>query len=157
MIKVEINLNEIPEGLARLHAAMSDMSPVMKEIGQLLLESTEERFKAGTAPSGAKWAAKSPTTIAAYIARKERADTRPLWGPTTDLALQNSFDAGPDRVEWGSNRIYAAMMQFGGSKSAYPHLWGDIPARPFLGISDDDETGIKATIEDWLIRIADKA
>lgn len=157
MIKVEINLNEIPEGLARLHAAMSDMSPVMQEIGELLVASTKTRFQTGTAPSGAKWAAKSPATIAAYLARKERADTRPLFGPSGDLSRQIFYDAGPDRVEWGSNMIYAAMMHFGGSKSAYPHLWGDIPARPFLGISDDDETGIKATIEEWLIRIADKA
>lgn len=157
MIKVEINLNEIPEGLARLHAAMSDMSPVMQEIGELLVTSTKDRFKAGTAPSGAKWAAKSPATIAAYLARKERADTRPLFGPSGDLSSQIFSDAGSDRVEWGSNMIYAAMMHFGGSKSAYPHLWGDIPARPFLGISDDDETGIKATIEEWLARIADKA
>ena len=32
----------------------------------------------------------------------------------------------------------------------------DIPARPFLGISEDDETGIKALIEEWLTRIADE-
>ncbi|MFK3602796.1 hypothetical protein [Pseudomonas sp. AP19] len=31
----------------------------------------------------------------------------------------------------GSDKPYAAMMQFGGGAD-FPHLWGDIPARPFL-------------------------
>jgi hypothetical protein len=24
------------------------------------------------------------------------------------------------------------MMQFGGDQATFPHLWGDIPARPYL-------------------------
>jgi phage gpG-like protein len=27
------------------------------------------------------------------------------------------------------------MMNFGGTKAQFPHLWGDIPARPFMPIS----------------------
>jgi len=42
---------------------------------------------------------------------------------------------------------YAAMMQFGGTKSEFPNLWGDIPARPFLGISEDDKTDILTILE----------
>lgn len=30
---------------------------------------------------------------------------------------------------------YAAIQQFGGTKAQFPHLWGDIPARPFLPIT----------------------
>ena len=55
-----------------------------------------------------------------------------------------------DRVEVGSNRVYAAMMQFGGTKAAYPHLWGDIPPRPFLGVSEADSANILAQIADWM-------
>ncbi|WP_231997044.1 phage virion morphogenesis protein [Pseudomonas arsenicoxydans] len=32
----------------------------------------------------------------------------------------------------GSNKPYAAMMQFGGDQADFPHLWSDIPARPYL-------------------------
>jgi phage gpG-like protein len=34
------------------------------------------------------------------------------------------------------------MQQFGGTKSRWPHLWGSIPARPFLGVNPDDEREI---------------
>jgi phage gpG-like protein len=37
---------------------------------------------------------------------------------------------------------YTNMMQFGGTKSQFPHLWGDIPARPFVGVSDADKAAI---------------
>lgn len=42
------------------------------------------------------------------------------------------------------------MMQFGGTKAAFPHLWGDIPARPFLGLSTQDESDILDTISEAL-------
>ena len=33
---------------------------------------------------------------------------------------------------------YAAMMQFGGQKSEFPQLWGDIPARPYLPMDSNN-------------------
>lgn len=42
------------------------------------------------------------------------------------------------------------MMHHGGTKAAFPHLWGDIPARPFLGVSAEDEVNITAQIADYL-------
>jgi phage gpG-like protein len=46
--------------------------------------------------------------------------------------------------------VYAAMQQFGGTKAEFPHLWGDIPERPFLGVSDDEKE-ILEIISDYLI------
>jgi phage gpG-like protein len=43
------------------------------------------------------------------------------------------------------------MQQFGGTKNEFPFLWGDIPARPFLGISNDDEKAILSIIEDHIL------
>ncbi len=62
----------------------------------------------------------------------------------------NATLIGDDTLEIGSSMNYAAMQQFGGNKSEFPFLWGDIPARPFLGISDEDEANILATIEEFL-------
>ena len=58
--------------------------------------------------------------------------------------------AGRDFVEIGSPKEYAAMQQFGGQKSKFPHLWGDIPARPFLGISDRDQKSVLDIISGYL-------
>ncbi|RUS64879.1 phage virion morphogenesis protein [Pseudorhodobacter sp. E13] len=142
MFTIEIKDDEISAALDRLLLDLGDMTAVMQEIGELLMASTKDRFTKGEAPDGSKWAAKSPNT-------KGR-DRRPLFGPSGMLSSQIFYEAGSNQVEVGSSRVYAAMMQFGGTKAAFPHLWGDIPARPFLGISEDDRAGILATVEEWL-------
>lgn len=151
MFTIEIKDDEITAALDRLLLDLGDMTEVMQEIGELLMASTKDRFTKGEAPDGSKWAAKSQTTLNAYGARKSnRVDSRPLFGPSGMLSSQIFYEVGSNQVEVGSNRVYAAMMQFGGTKAAFPHLWGDIPARPFLGVSEDDRAGILATVEDWL-------
>ncbi|TBN36300.1 phage virion morphogenesis protein [Pseudomonas sp. BGI-2] len=37
----------------------------------------------------------------------------------------------------GSNKPYAAMMQFGGEQADFPYLWGDVPSRPYLPVDLD--------------------
>lgn len=151
MFAVELKLDEVTAALTKAVAAMEDLTPVMQSIGEILVASTKQRFGTGTSPEGVKWAPKSQVTLNAYGARKSnRVDVRPLFGPSGALSSQIFSEPERDQVVVGSPRIYAAMMQFGGLKSAYPHLWGNIPARPFLGISPTDSTNIVAEIEAWL-------
>ena len=59
-------------------------------------------------------------------------------GSTTPLinhgTLRNSitYSVGNDFVDIGTNDKRATMLNFGGTKAQFPHLWGDIPARPFM-------------------------
>lgn len=161
MITIELNDEALQEGLSRLTGLMSDLTPVMQDLGELLMLSTKERFPKGIAPDGTPWAAKTAATIQRYLSRGDRADSRPLYGPSGALSQQIFYEAGPDQVEIGSNRIYAAVMQFGAAKGAFgttsrggPIPWGNIPARPFLGLSDEDEVNLVATVEEWLARAA---
>ncbi|MES2146141.1 MAG: phage virion morphogenesis protein [Pseudomonadota bacterium] len=66
------------------------------------------------------------------------------------LSNFQAYDKGPDYVAITPTRDYAAMMQFGGTKAQFPNLWGNIPARPYLGFSDDNVTDITRIIGDWL-------
>ena len=158
MFSVEIKNDSITTGLARAQAQLGDLTPVMNQIGEYLVMSTKERFPTGTGPDGAKWAPKSPTTLARYGARKSnRVDTRPLFGPSGLLSSQIHHEAGPSQVEVGSNLVYAAVQQFGAGKGQFgkmangsPIPWGNIPARPFLGIDKQDEPNILALIADFL-------
>lgn len=160
MITVELEDADVERILARLSASLSDMSEVMNEIGEQLEFETVKRFEDGVAPDGTPWAPKSPTTIAAYERRGQTVDVRPLFGPNVDgQPLRTSFfrDYGPDFVELGTNKIYSAVMQFGAAKGAFGTdarggsiPWGNIPARPFLGISDQDRINIAAIVEEWL-------
>lgn len=160
MIKVEITDEEVDAMLARLRESLGDMTEIFEVIGEQLEDSTEKRFLTGVSPEGIAWAPKAQATIDAYAARGLSVDSRPLFGPNLDtLPLRQSFfrDAGPDSLEVGTNKVQAAVMQFGASKGQFGTAangssvpWGDIPARPFLGISEADRGNILATIEEWI-------
>lgn len=169
MITQEINIDEITPLLDRLQASLSNMQPVMQDLGELMIKQTKDRFVAGTAPGGTPWAPKSPATMRAYKRRGDRQDPRPLFGPSGRLSSEIFYQAGPSSVEWGSNLIYSGVMQFGAAKGAFgtyqgqgfggttPTIsipWGNIPARPFIGLSDDDRAGITDVLEEWLLSVA---
>lgn len=162
MITIELKSDTVSPALDRLAALLDDLAPVMREIGEYLRESTKQRFSTGTAPDGSRWAPKSPVTMARYGARRSnRVDPRPLFGPSGDLSGTIAYDAARDSVSVGSNMIYAAVMQFGAAQGAFgrtsrnaPIPWGNIPARPFLGLSPEDERALDAIIGEWIERIA---
>jgi phage virion morphogenesis protein len=151
MFTVELKAEAVTAALTRASEQLGDMTPLFTDIGEILVDSTKQRFGKGEAPDGSKWKPKSQTTLNAYGARKSnRVDVRPLFGPSGILSAQIFSEPAADQVEIGSNRVYAAMMHHGGTKAAFPHLWGDIPARPFLGVSAEDEVNITAQIADYL-------
>lgn len=160
-------LDELIGALEALDHALSDMTPLYQELGELLTISTKDRFPTGEAPDGTTWAPKTQTTLDAYARRGDKASSRPLHGPSGLLSSQIYSDADPDGVEWGSvgsNLVYAAAMQFGmpkgyagATRTGRPIPWGDVPARPFLGISDSDREGIIATVAEWLQRVVEAA
>lgn len=161
MLRIEINDEEVAAALARIAAAMTNLTPVMQDIGEVLVEGTKGRFAAGVDPDGNPWAPQSPTTIEAYRARGDSASFRPLIGPTRALSTTIHYLAGADRVEVGSSRIQAAVMQEGAAKGAFgrtargaPIPWGHIPARPFIGLSEADRTAVVDIVEEWLERVA---
>jgi phage gpG-like protein len=74
-----------------------------------------------------------------------------------DLARQIIKTVQGNTLLVGSTMIYSAVQQFGqkqgesgSTKRGSPIPWGDIPARPFLGISDQDRIDIIDTISDYL-------
>lgn len=161
MITIELKQDQVGPALRELAALLDDLTPVMQGIGEYLVDSTRQRFVRGESPEGARWAPKSPVTLARYGARRSnRVDIRPLFGPSGSLSTQILTEATSDSVSVGSNLIYAAVMQFGAAQGAFgrtsrggPIPWGSIPARPFLGLSPEDETAIVAITAEWIARI----
>lgn len=150
MIEIEFNDDKLTGAILRIETALSDLAPLMRDIGELMVGSTKQRFIAGTAPDGTTWAPKSEVTKRVYERRGDRVDDRPLFGPSGSLSGNIHYQADSSSVSWGSVLIYAAMMQFGGAKEQFPHLWGDIPARPFLGLSTEDRDLIAEEVEEWM-------
>jgi phage virion morphogenesis protein len=136
MITIAFEDDDVQRMLQRLLAATGDVSPALRNIGEILVASTQDRFETKHGPDGEAWARNAPATIE----RKGR--DNPLF-EHGDLARQiHSALIGDDTLEVGSSLPYAAMQQFGGTKAEFPWLWGDIPARPFLGVSDTDKDAI---------------
>lgn len=149
MIEVQIDDTKIRAALSNLAEKTSNLRPVLESIGEDMMASTKHRFNKGVTagPDGTKWLLNSVLSTLLY----KDGDT-PLTGETGNLmnSINYQMMQGGNGVEIGSPLEYAAMQQFGGTKAEFPHLWGDIPARPFLGLSSDDEKNILETISDYL-------
>lgn len=141
---IEWDDRAIREALQNLQRQVSNLRPVLLAVGEDLVDSTKRRFETSTGPNGQRWDDNSVVTI------DKKGRNKPLVDQG-NLMRQISYDVfGGNTLIIGSTMEYAAMQQFGGSKSEFPNLWGDIPARPFLGISEDDEREIIATISNYL-------
>ena len=152
-INIELDDRSIQAAFNRLIAAGRDMSPAMKRIGSRLTTSAKNRFHYKEAPDGTPWAPLSDTTIA----KKGFPDI--LIGESGELGLAIHYRAATDHVLIGSPLKYASTQQFGASKGEFgttstgtPIPWGDIPARPFLGVSDEDKVTITEAIQDHIAR-----
>lgn len=170
MFSIKVNDKEVLDALDKLFKRCQNLQPVMREIGEDITESTKQRFVTATAPDGTPWAPNSTeTTIPHYLGAfggshkkdgtlSKRGEARsaakkPLTGETRALKTTINYQLeGTSGVRIGSPMIYAAMQQLGGTKAQFPHLWADIPARPFLGISDADKTNILDIVESYLVK-----
>lgn len=168
MITIEVHDQDVLAAFNRLAAANADLGPAWRALGELLTESTKRRFETGTGPDGRRWALNSPVTLAAMLARRKGAfrkgdgklsakgaglvmSKKPLIGESKALSTTITYQVAPDSVTIGSPMQYAAMQHFGGSKAEFPRLWGDIPARPFVGVSAQDRGDILEILQNHLL------
>lgn len=150
-----IGIGPIQARLRAVGSLLQNPQPMLKEIGEAVVESTKLRFTDGAGPTGAPWAPLRPVTLARR--RKQGKGAQPLLDTGR---LRNSFAKRLEpRAVWiGTNVPYAAVHQFGAAKGSlgtgryktrkgsFPIPWGNITARPFLGFSQDDQAEIMEII-----------
>lgn len=155
-IKVEFDDREVRRALDRLAKAGADLTPAMREIGEVMVSSAKERFADQKSPDGTPWAPLSESTKKRK--RKKRNKDKIL---TLDGFLRGTlaYQAGADSVEVGSPLVYAGTHQFGAPAGSFASglPWGDVPARPFLADADgrlapDDENAVSEIVLDHLAR-----
>jgi phage virion morphogenesis protein len=147
--KIEVEATEAREVLARLVEANANLRPLMQSIAGFMRDRVEENFQSEGRP---KWTPLSPVTV------ERRGSAHPILQRTGRLAanIAQAFDDTSATV--GSNTEYARVMQegakqgaFGESRRGGPIPWGDIPARPFLILTEEDqgEKGLLGLVIDY--------
>jgi len=138
-----------------------DKKALNKNLGEVVRNSTLERFKRSRGPDGKAW---QQSTRAKDKGGKTLVQTAQLRN-----SIRTKSDASGFAV--GTNVKHAATHQFGEkgriirakrAKALRFQIDGDwfvkkkvkikIPARPYLGLDDDDMAEIKAAIEDFLAK-----
>lgn len=165
MIIINIDgLEQAQRQLLRIIERGGNLSPVFSDMGEHMVNSTHDNFENSTTPDGEPWAANSEATFASMLGASDTnksgrlnrrgsnrvASKQPLIMNHT-LMQSIHYEAASAGVTIGTNMVYGAMMHFGGTKEEFPHLWGDIPARNYLGASSDDATILTDLITNHLI------
>jgi len=154
MIEVKLDNAKVLKALDNLSKASVNPRPALLSIGEDLVKSTKKRFNESRAPDGTKWAPNTAATL------KRKRGTKPLIGEGT-LRDQIAYAESGNILTIFSPMEYAATQQFGAKQGEFgrtrrntPIPWGKIVARPFLGISHEDEHMIIETISDYLASVA---
>lgn len=166
MISIEIDNRTVLDALNQLAHRLDDPSPAFSEIGERLAESTQARFNTSTGPDGKAWAPNSQATLLSYLAGKSGAFGKT--GKLTQKGAGYAMGKKPlvasgllqDSVHWqlleggrgvaiGTDR-FADAWDAGAAVHQFGSRDGRIPARPFLGLSDEDERTILEIVSDYL-------
>ena len=132
MLDIKLDDAQFRAAWQQLHRHCADLGPVLKEIGEDLVESTKQRFADSKGPDGSAWPVNSPVTIARMLGLSKSnytkkgdlskrgqaavAGKKPLIGETRRLSEEihyqlrgNTLEVGTNEV--GSNLDYAAMLK----------------------------------------------
>jgi phage virion morphogenesis protein len=170
-VSISDNDAQVQKLLGRIYRRSGDAIPAMKIIGQIVRTSVIRNFEKEGRPN--KWAPLSETTLKR---RKKGGGILRVKGMAGGLMGSINVKASSRTVVIGTNKIYAATHQFGAKKGEFgrvpvarrlgkggrsgatvytkgwlmPVPWGDIPARPFLMVQDEDWTEMKEALTDYI-------
>lgn len=139
-ISVNVSTKSFEEGFNKLLKKTKNLQPLMLDIGEYLVAETDDRFDEEKGPDGKAW---KQSQRAKDENGKTLTDHRILRDSITHIADDNS-------VLFGAKGDYVAIHQFGGK--AGRGLKSNIPARPSLGINDENEAEIKVMVGEFLLK-----
>ncbi len=155
MIDITTDTSGFDSSLQQLQKRMGNLRPVFADLGAMLENQIRDRRETLTDPSGERWAAWRPSTIATYpeSGRGKLLDrsgdmwdrTGPQWkvsGLASNIALRVGFD-----------KDYPTYHEFGTDRMARRGLLFADPEKGELGAAD--EQAIDDVLQDWLDGVFD--
>lgn len=144
-LQLNINMSQIKRLGARIQALGNiDRSELLEGLAAEVESQTRRRLSdEKTAPDGTPWAAWTDD----YAATRHGGHSL----LESSGALIDSIEsvASDDSVEIGSNLIYAAIHNLGGTEDMAPAPAG-ITARQYLGFSDDNLADLQFVVDDFI-------
>ena len=137
-IEIKYDDRELQRAINRLIAAGGDMRAAMREVAGHLADSVADSFDREATPEGAPWKPLKPKTVRERQRRRYAAG--PILERSGDLARSILADHDKTSAVAGTNLIYAATHHFGDASRG-------IPARPFLGLTDEHKGMILDAIQ----------
>lgn len=178
MLQYELRTGVIINVLDHIESTLATPTALLADLGEYVVQSTQDRFRTSTAPDGSRWLANSETTYLSILGSQHSGDDdrlnsrginrvaskRPLVGDGT-LMRDIHYQISGNLLLVGSNLVYSAVHQFGATikpKHGKSLSWkiGNvsvfvkqvvIPARPYLGISVADQAEMITIIQDHLL------
>ena len=143
-IEIKIDNKNIERKLLELAQKGENLRPLMKNIAGIFASATEENFKNEGRPD--KWTELSEAT------KKQRTKQKKWPGQilqvSGQLASSISTQYDDESAIIGSNLDYAAIHQLGGQAGKNKKV--EIPARPYLKLTDDDFNEILDATKNFL-------
>lgn len=144
-IEIRIDNAELQKVLAKLISKTQNLRPLMKNIAGIMADSVEENFDKEGRPD--KWTPLAKSTI------KQR--TKKGYWPGRILQMRgelassitNYYDDTSAIV--GTNKVYAAIHQFGGNAGRNKKV--KIPARPYLKLTEKEFTQIENEVKNYIL------
>lgn len=143
-IEIKIEDQELTNLLLKLASKAVNTTSLMRNIAGIMLDSVEENFEKEGRPD--KWEKLKPSTI------KQR--TKKGYWPGRILQMRGELAASitskydNNSAIVGTNKIYAAIHQFGGNAGRNKKV--QIPARPYLNLEDMDLKQVEKQIYTYM-------
>lgn len=135
MIQIDVQSADVLGAIEQMHRKIADMSQPMSDIGNYLMNITEESFDNERSPEGDAW---HPLAESTRAYKAKYGGNKILQSKDHNLRESITHDATDSSVMVGVNAYssdgypYPVVHQFGTED-------GKIPARPFFPITQDGE------------------
>lgn len=144
---IDVSPQEINQLFTALKRKVSDMTPILDEIGEAFVSSVQRNFQVG-----GRFGKANPYGGGTQHWVPSGRAIREAGGTLTDtgqLAASITFRRkGKTGLTVGTNKIYGAVHQYGGRAGRNNSAL--IPARPFIVLQDDDLQEVIDILKDYL-------
>lgn len=142
MIEIRMDDDILQQKLKAIEESLGDshLALLMDDIGEQLVEEIKRRIETNRKWGGGAFAPNSAVTLA------RKRGSQPLLDSRVFVSSRIFHAPSARSVIVGASALQAAVLQFGAKKGAFgrtprgaPIPWGDIPARPYMPITESGE------------------